>query len=327
MTKKVLVRLKQFVHSWSLAISMITGVVAYFVYASIPWLDSTHAFAVKAADVVQPVLIFMMLFITFCKIDPRELKFRAWHGWLLLFQVVISVLLALSLYFFPEMQGRVVVEGAMLCMICPTATAAAVVTAKLGGDAAGLTTYTILINLMVSIFVPLIIPLAHPSPDLHFVSSMLLILGHVFPTLICPFFLAQIVRYAFPRFHRKVTSTRDLAFKLWSVTLPIAIAISTHSIMRSSISIGLLVGIAAASLCCCIVQFWVGRQIGKVYGEKITVAQSLGQKNTVFAIWMGFAFLTPVCSVAGGFYSVWHNVYNSWQLYHKEKEDKKKELQ
>lgn len=322
--KEVLVRLRQFFHTWTLAISMTTGVVAYFVYASIPWLDFTHAFAVKAADVVQPVLIFTMLFITFCKINPHELKFRAWHGWLLLFQTVVFIMLALSLHFFPQMQGRVVIEGAMLCMICPTATAAAVVTAKLGGDAAGLTTYTILINLAVSIFVPLIVPLAHPSPDLHFILSVQRILNHVFPTLICPFILAQIVRYFFPRFHQKVTHTRDLAFNLWAVTLPIAIAITTHSIMRSSVSIGWLAGIAFVSLCCCIVQFWVGRRIGAAYGERITVAQSLGQKNTVFAIWMGYTFLTPVSSVAGGFYSVWHNAYNSWQLYRKEKREKEK---
>jgi len=323
--KEVWVRLRQFLHTWTLAVSMITGVVAYFVYASIPWLNSTHVFAVKAADVVQPVLIFIMLFITFCKINPRDLKFRAWHGWLLLFQTVLFILLALSLYFFPRMQGRVVVEGAMLCMICPTATAAAVVTARLGGDAAELTTYTILINLVASVFVPLIVPLAHPSPDLHFVPSVLLILNHVFPTLICPFFLAQIVRYFCPRFHQKVTHTRNLAFNLWSVTLPIAIAITTHSIVRSTVSIGWLGGIAAVSLCCCIVQFWAGRKIGTAYGERITVAQSLGQKNTIFAIWMGYTFLTPVSSVAGGFYSVWHNVYNSWQLYRKEKSEKSEE--
>ncbi|MCI6725792.1 MAG: transporter, partial [Bacteroidales bacterium] len=42
--------------------------------------------------------------------------------------------------------------------------------------------------------------------------------------------------------------------------------------------------------------------------------QALGQKNTVFAIWMGYTFLTPVSSLAGGFYSIWHNIFNAWQL-------------
>ena len=37
---------------------------------------------------------------------------------------------------------REVFEGAMVCLICPTATAAAVITGKLGGSASSLTTYT-----------------------------------------------------------------------------------------------------------------------------------------------------------------------------------------
>jgi len=298
---------------------MTTGVVAYFAYASIPWLDSTHALASRAALVVQPVLIFTMLFITFCKIDPRDLKFRPWHAWLMALQAGAFLLLAMILYAFPGMQGRVIVEGAMLCAICPTATAAAVVTEKLGGDAAGLTAYTIFMNVVVAVLVPLVVPLAHPTPDMHFAGSVLLILGNVFPTLICPFVAALLVRRFMPRLHERVTRTRDLAFYLWAFTLPIAIAITTHSIVTSTVGWAYQAGIAAVSLASCIAQFWAGKKVGGRYGQKITAGQSLGQKNTIFAIWMGYTFLTPVSSIAGGFYSVWHNLYNSWQLYEKEK--------
>ena len=45
--------------------------------------------------------------------------------------------------------------------------------------------------------------------------------------------------------------------------------------------------------------------------------QALGQKNTVFAIWFAYTFMTPVTAIAGGFYSVWHNIVNTWQLYRK----------
>ena len=30
--------------------------------------------------------------------------------------------------------------------------------------------------------------------------------------------------------------------------------------------------------------------------------------------------MTPVTSVAGGLYAIWQNLYNSWELYQKEKE-------
>ena len=34
---------------------------------------------------------------------------------------------------------------------------------------------------------------------------------------------------------------------------------------------------------------------------------------------MAYTFLTPITAIAGGFYSVWHNIFNSYQLYRKRK--------
>ena len=58
------------------------------------------------------------------------------------------------------------------------------------------------------------------------------------------------------------------------------------------------------------------------YDETIAGTQTLGQKNTVFAIWMGATFMNPVTATAGGFYSVWHNLFNSYQMYKARKEQK-----
>lgn len=311
--------IKRFLKSWTLLIAMAAGVAGYFLYVSIPFFDGTHGWANKTVSVVQPLLIFSMLFITFCKVDPRSLRLRRWHLWLLLIQFCWFALLSLWLMLMPDLSGRVVVEGAMLCFICPTATAAAVVTTKLGGDAAGLTTYTVLINLGAAALVPLFVPLVHPHPDLDFVTSFFLIVGKVFPTLICPFFLAMLVRWLLPRLHCAVVNCKDLAFYIWAVSLSIAIAVTTRSMVHSDVAWLYQAGIAAVSLMACVLQFYWGRKLGKRYGCPISAAQSLGQKNTVFAIWMGYTFLTPVSALAGGFYSIWHNVYNSWQLYQKQK--------
>ena len=41
---------------------------------------------------------------------------------------------------------------------------------------------------------------------------------------------------------------------------------------------------------------------------------------------MGYTFFTPITAVAGGFYSIWHNVINSYQLYqHRKQEESKNE--
>ncbi len=313
-------RVTDFLRNWTLPVAMLTGGLSYWTYSHIPVFASTRPFVTKAVAVVQPLLIFMMLFLTFCKVDFRELRLRKWHLWLLLFQGGAFVFLSILLGFFPDFSAGVIVEGAILCLICPTATAAAVVTAKLNGDSAGLTAYTLLINLMVALLVPIFVPLIHPHAELSFLGSFFLIISKVFPLLICPLFAAVIVRKYCPKTHVLLTQHKNLAFYLWAVALALAIAVTVRSIVHSHTPFLYLTGIAAISLICCIIQFYVGHSIGRHYGCPIGAGQALGQKNTVLAIWMGYTFFTPVSSIAGGFYSIWHNVYNSWQLYLKRKE-------
>ena len=231
----------------------------------------------------------------------------------------------------------VLIESAMLCMICPTATAAAVVTRKLGGDVAGITTYTVLINLVTAVLVPLIVPIMHPMQGMDFWTAFSVIVAKIFPLLIFPCLAAWLVRYLAPRLHKKLLQVPDLAFYLWAVALTLAITVTTKSIVHSTMSVSLLMYMALISLICCILQFAMGRFVGSRYKPRrpdaspeveargkavrtVTAGQSLGQKNTVFAIWMGYTFMTPETAIVGGLYSIWHNIYNSWQLYRAGKE-------
>jgi len=296
---------------------MVTGVLAYFVYVNVPLFAPTRPYANGVVGVVQPVLIFLMLFFTFCKIAPGELRLRRWHLWNVLIQVVLFAALAGVLVLFPDTPSRVLVESAMLCLICPTATAAAVVTAKLDGNAADITAYTILINLAVALVAPMLLPLAHPHAGLSFLPTFGLIVHKVFPVLICPLLAAWAVRYGCPSLLKVLLRVKDLPFYLWAVALAIAIAVTVKAIVHSRVPVVYEVGIAGISLVCCLLQFAAGKRIGARYGERIEGGQALGQKNTVFIIWMGYTFLSPVTAVAGGFYSVWHNLINTRQLYRK----------
>ena len=147
-----------------------------------------------------------------------------------------------------------------------------------------------------------------------FAHAFSMILSKVFPLLLCPIVAAELLRRLSPGLTGRLASFRDLPFHLWAVALALALAVTTRSLVTSHVSLALAGGIALASLLACIIQFAVGRLAGRKYGDPISGAQSCGQKNTVFAIWMGYTFLTPVTALAGGFYSIWHNVYNSWQL-------------
>ncbi len=208
-------------------------------------------------------------------------------------------------------------------MICPTATACAVVTGKLGGNMAGVVTYTVIINIVVAILVPLLTPLVYPQDGLNFSSAFLKILAKVFPLLIMPCLLAWIVRYLLPSFHAWLLRYTDLSFYIWAVSLGLAILMSTRAIVHTSAGFGAIAQIALGSLLCCALQFALGRLVGSHYRCRISAAQALGQKNTVFAIWLAYTFFNPVVSVAGGFYSIWHNCYNTYQMYQKRKADKK----
>lgn len=310
--------LRQILRDWSLPIAMIGGVAMYLLYVNIPLFDSTHALAADVISLLQPLLIFSMLFVTFCKIRYTELKPRVWHFILLAFQVGFFALISSSIAFFSDMPSgvRVLLEAAMLCLLCPTATAAAVITAKLGGSAASLISYTMLINVSVALFAPLFLAFSHPVEGGSLLSSFLLILGKVFPLLLLPLLCAELLRRFVPRLHGLlVEKGRNLPFYLWLVALSLAIAMTSRAIANSDISLLVMAGIAVVSLICCLVQFAVGRWVGARYSERITGGQALGQKNTVFAIWLAYTFLTPVTAIAGGFYSLWHNIVNTRQMY------------
>lgn len=315
-----------FLKNWILPLSMIAGVAAYFAAAGIPAIAAYHTTITTAVGITQPLLIFAMLFLAFCKVNIHDMRPCRWHLWLLLIQIAGFALLALISTALPRnAEYRVLVEAAMICLVCPTATAAAVIVRKLGGSAADVTTYTILINLSTAIAVPLCVPLVHPHPEQSFAMSFLLIIGKVFPLLLCPFVCALLVKHLLPSVHRRLVGYFNLSFYLWAVALALAIAVTTRTIAHTHLSAGYQTGVAAVSLIACLLQFYFGKRIGRRYGDSITAGQALGQKNTVFAIWMGYTFFTPITSIAGGFYSVWHNLINSYQLYRYRETEKRQE--
>ncbi len=311
-------KLMKMLKDWALIIAMVAGVSGYLIYARLHFLDGTHRIVNDAVNFLQPALIFCMLLLTFCRINPAHLKLCKWHLWLLLVQGLSFSAIGIVLIWMPHSGWRVVLEGAMIMLICPTATAAAVITRKLGGDLQHITTYTILINVLAAILIPALLPYVHPHPGLNTFNASMLILGKVFPLLLLPLIIAILLRYLCPPVQKWLADNVEASFYLWLVALALAMAVTARSIAHTQVALSTQGWLVAVSLLCCIGQFWLGRKIGAHYGEAITAGQALGQKNTVLAIWLGYTFFTPITSVVGGFYSVWHNLVNSYQLYQHE---------
>ena len=241
---------------------------------------------------------------------------------LLLFQTVSCLAVAALLVCCPMKEMyREIFEGAMVCLICPTATAAAVITGKLGGSASSLTTYTLLSNLLAAVAVPLVFPWVEPHADITFFAAFLKILSKVFPLLLLPFFIAWFLRVFVKKAHRYLLEFHDAAFYLWAVALAIVSGQTVRSLVNSDAPVFVEVLIALAGLIACCVQFYLGKRIGGHYNDRISGGQALGQKNTVLAIWMSYTYLNPLSSVGPGSYVLWQNIINSYQLWKKRKRE------
>ena len=110
---------------------------------------------------------------------------------------------------------------------------------------------------------------------------------------------------------------------MWAVALAIVTAQTIHSLVSSDTSLMVEIWIAIGGLVACAIQFYLGKRIGGRYNDRVSAGQALGQKNTVLAIWMAYTYLNPVSSVGPGSYVLWQNMFNSWQLWKKQKNESK----
>ena len=267
----------------------------------IAWLDAA------AQGMLTPVFIFTMLFITFCRVDARRIRFSWMHLWLLLFQVVASVGVYYSLAHF----DIVVAQGAMICILAPVAMAAVVIGGMLGANLETMAAYSLLCNIAIALYAPLLLH-AFGNGE----CTMAQILQKVSPLLIAPFVAGQFCRFCLRRVSDWVSAHGYLSFYIWLLSLIVIIGRTTCFLLdQTQASLTTEIILALVALIICLVQFVLGRYIGRHYGDTVAGGQSLGQKNTVLAVWLSQAFLDPISSVAPTAYIVWQNIVNSYQLW------------
>ncbi|MBQ8021197.1 MAG: transporter [Bacteroidales bacterium] len=307
-----------FLKEWMLPIAIVTGAAAYLIYYYTPALRPLGPVCNKLASTGQRWVIAILLFFQFVKTSPHDLKLQRWHLYLILFQCLSFVGIGLLTVMTPEGDVRILLECAMLCFICPTASAAGVITERLGGNLHGTVSYLLLINTAATFLIPTVIPLVNPSSTQTFWQYVLSLALRIFPLLLGPCFLAWIIRYTTKKLQRTLMRWSANSFYVWGVGLMLAILLSTKALLHSHMSPGAVFCIVLVSLACTAIQFFLGRKSGRGRDERITAGQALGQKNTGFLIWLGYTYMTPVTSIAGGLYAIWQNLFNSWELYQHE---------
>lgn len=275
---------------------------------------------------LSPYLLFLMLFITYCRVKPSEFKPKVSQLLLLAIQMGLSA--AVYLLLLPV--NHTLAEGIFICMFIPTATAAPVITSMMGGSISFVATYSLLCNAVVALTGSAVLALVGDYHAFGFWESTWLIMQRVFPLLIMPIIASMALLYAWPRAHRAVAQSQALSFYIWVLALLLIVGSCVSFVIRhwDENQLGLLLWIVAGALGACLVQFaigrWLGRRLMKSPGYKrqypghddlrVSCAQSLMQKNTVLAVWLAMSYMTPLASVAPAAYIAWQNIINSAQL-------------
>ena len=310
----------KFLKDWTLPVSMGVGAVVYLVFAYVPQLDRAALLFDPVMEAILPLFMFLVLFVTFCKVDFHKMRPVWWHLWVSIFNLLfVGIVMALILGLNLKDEKLVLMEALLMCIISPCATAAAVVTQKLGGSLEQTTTFTFLSNFITVMLVPLCFPMIEKGADVSFVSAFTKILYQVVILLVVPMLLAYVVKHTMHRLHQKIISIRDLSFYLWGCSLMIVTGTTVKNILHAEASVLLLAVIALLGLLLCIIQFAVGRFIGHFFNRAQEAGQALGQKNTAFAIWLGITYLNPLSSVGPGCYILWQNIINSIEIWQERK--------
>ena len=265
--------MRKFFDANALWLSMLIGALLY------PWLLPLKP--------LLPWLIFFMLFFTFCKVNPLDLRLHKWHWVVLAAQMILSFGSYAGVSYLTN--DPILAQGIMICFIMPTATAAPIIAGKMGGSIQNLTTFTLLSNFATAIIVPATFPLINDQLQMtnyqfaeQFWPAFVLILSRVAPLLLVPFFSAWLLRLGFNAYYRRKYASlpcgegkggvpefvlpKKLAlipFYLWVASIIVLSATVTQTVITNyqSQMTNMLI-LLACSFFACLLQFGLGKWIG-----------------------------------------------------------------
>lgn len=265
------------------------------------------AFDDWTGGVSTPFFVFAMLFCSLCRVDIRDLKPTMLHLWLMVAQMVATV----TVYYILRPFGDTVAQGGMICSLAPMAMGAVVIAGMLGANIATMAAHSLVCNLLIAFIAPPLLSLWGNGT-----CTVMEILARVTPLLIAPFVMSQLCRWATPKAAKWIADHSLLSFYIWLLSLVVIVGKTTRFIIQNGTEhITEEILMAAVALIVCLVQFGVGRWLGRRYGDESAGGQALGQKNTVLAIWLAQSFLNPLACIAPTAYIVWQNIVNSYQIY------------
>ncbi|MDW7694777.1 hypothetical protein R9C00_08490 [Flammeovirgaceae bacterium SG7u.111] len=253
-------------------------------------------------------LVMIMLFLAFLDMQIHKKMLMRSHLWVLLANIGVAFLFYfIILPFHTELAVTAFITGIM-----PTAAAAPVITGYLKGRVE----YVTISVIVTSIGVALIVPFAIPSMvQTTAPISIEKVLFPVFLLVFTPLFLARFLRALPSKVIDTLRPFKKASFYCFLLNIYIATAKATDFVTNQpSGTLPLILGIALVTLLICILNFAFGSKLGEE-GFSLETSQALGRKNTMFSVWLALTFISPMAALGPMIYILWHNVYNSYQMY------------
>lgn len=254
-------------------------------------------------------LIVGMLFVVFLQTRFSRQSVQRSHGLLLAANFAMG---AAGWALGWAAGGRDLALAGFFAGITPTATAAAVITGFLGGRIDYVVTAFLLTTLAVAALFPFILPWVLGQATPHVFRD---VIGSVGVLVFIPLAVATLLRRIYPPASQWPRRLSTVSFAAWIAAL-FLITSNASEFLRNQTQIpaGTTWLIAAVSAVICAANFALGRLIG---GRDFPreASQSLGQKNTSLTIYLAMTYANPLVALGPTCYVLWHNLWNSWQLY------------
>src|SRR3712207_4118772 len=88
----------KFLKDWTLLVGLVVGSLVYLLFTGIPALVPIGEACGPVLVSVLPVNIFLMLYMTFCKMQMHDLRPRRWHFILQAIRILLSLLAVVAVH-------------------------------------------------------------------------------------------------------------------------------------------------------------------------------------------------------------------------------------
>ena len=253
-----------------------------------------------------------MLFFAFLDIELNKEVISTKHLFIILYLVVLSLTLFYSVSFI----NTTLALALFVSAIAPTAISASPIIGYLKGNVGYVTFSVLSTNIVIAVILPFLLPLVITTEAEVRISQLLF---PVLSTMFIPLGVAFLVRKFFRKTFTFFKSIQQVSFFFFTGNIFLAMSSASHFISNEyngNFEILLILSIGIALLTA--LNFTAGWFMGSKNLARET-SNSVGQKNTMFAIWIALTFINPVIALGPMMYTIFHNLFVSYQLYSSDK--------